>query len=211
MPLAGFERSRPDQIAWQAASLREVAGRGCVARGQDGGAALEVFVHSPDRDGLFAAIVPRSIAWLPVSRRACRRPRDMVFDSFEVVPTDARQSHRGGVDAPLAGVGRFGDSVRPTRAPAAAPASFPPRRSVSAISPVEVQGGRFSLVCNDRPGLLADVTQVRQRKLRVHDARIAPSASAPRTCSDHRPAHQPLDETQQQALRDCSPPRWRKQ
>ena len=33
---------------------------------------------------------------------------------------------------------------------------------------------RMSLVCTDRPGLLAGIAQVlRQRRLRVHDARIA--------------------------------------
>ena len=33
---------------------------------------------------------------------------------------------------------------------------------------------RLSLVCTDRPGLLADIAQVlRQHRLRVHDARIA--------------------------------------
>ncbi|HZH42557.1 MAG TPA: [protein-PII] uridylyltransferase, partial [Lysobacter sp.] len=60
MPEASFQRARPDQIAWHAEVLRgsdphatRVAVR---ALGAQGGA-YEVFVHSPDRDGLFAAIV----------------------------------------------------------------------------------------------------------------------------------------------------------
>ena len=62
----------------------------------------------------------------------------------------------------------------------------------------------LSLVCNDRPGLLADVAQVlRQQGLRVHDARIATFGERAEDVfqiTDQR--NQPLDETQQQALRE---------
>ena len=63
----------------------------------------------------------------------------------------------------------------------------------------------LSLVCTDRPGLLADVTQVlRAQSLRVHDARIATFGERAEDVfqiTDRR--DQPLDETQQQALREA--------
>ena len=63
----------------------------------------------------------------------------------------------------------------------------------------------LSLVCTDRPGLLADVAQVlREQKLRVHDARIATFGERAEDVfqiTDQR--DQPLDDTQQQALREA--------
>src|SRR3546814_10703608 len=55
--------------------------------------ALEVFVHSPDRDGLFAAIVI-SLDRLGVQiqqARALDGPGGTIFDSFQVLPVDTRQ------------------------------------------------------------------------------------------------------------------------
>src|SRR3546814_4044046 len=55
--------------------------------------ALEVFVHSPDRDGLFAAIVI-SLDRLGVQiqqARALDGPGGTIFDSFQVLPGDTRQ------------------------------------------------------------------------------------------------------------------------
>src|SRR5690606_37940160 len=58
MPALSFQRGRPDQLAWQAASLRGLAAGDTRVQVRAVAAhtgALEVFVHSPDRDGLFAA------------------------------------------------------------------------------------------------------------------------------------------------------------
>ena len=94
MPAAGFLRSRPDQLAWQATVMRTIADRRC--RGQRTRAvrqagALEVFVHSPDRDGLFAAIVATldRLGCAIQQARLLDGPAGNVFDIFEVVPTDA--------------------------------------------------------------------------------------------------------------------------
>ena len=63
----------------------------------------------------------------------------------------------------------------------------------------------LSLVCNDRPGLLADVAcALRDQGLRVHDARIATFGERAEDVfqiTDGRDL--PLDETQQQALRQA--------
>jgi [protein-PII] uridylyltransferase len=215
MPQVGFERSRPDQIAWQAASLREVAiGEGCVrARPVSGNAAaMEVFVHSPDRDGLFAAIVATldRLGLAIQQARVLDGPHDMVFDSFEVVPSDPRQAPNAEeierrLSQALAG---SLDDIRPARR--AQPRHLRHFRINVQIGFDNVSGGSagrtmLSLVCNDRPGLLADVAQVlRQQKLRVHDARIATFGERAEDVfqiTDQR--DQPLDETQQQALREA--------
>jgi [protein-PII] uridylyltransferase len=217
MPQVGFERSRPDQIAWQAASLREVViGEGCVhARPvSDNEGALEVFVHSPDRDGLFAAIVATldRLGLAIQQARVLDGPHDMVFDSFEVVPADAR--HMPGAEEverrltqALAG---SLDSIKPTRR--TQPRHLRHFRIAAQIGFDNIAGGvagrtMLSLVCTDRPGLLADVAQVlRQQKLRVHDARIATFGERAEDVfqiTDQR--DQPLDETQQQALREALP------
>lgn len=215
MPQVGFERSRPDQIAWQAISLRDVAaGEGCVrVRPVSGNAAaLEVFVHSPDRDGLFAAIVATldRLGLAIQQARVLDGPHDMVFDSFEVVPSDPR--HMPGAEEielrlsqALAG---SLDTIRPARR--TQPRHLRHFRINAQIGFDKVPGGSagrtmLSLVCNDRPGLLADVAQVlRQQKLRVHDARIATFGERAEDVfqiTDQR--NQPLDETQQQALREA--------
>ena len=67
----------------------------------------------------------------------------------------------------------------------------------------------LSLVCTDRPGLLADVAQaLRNQSMRVHDARIATFGERAEdvfqitaTTSDGR--DRPLDPTRQQALSEA--------
>ena len=213
MPQIGFERSRPDQIAWQAASLRDVAaGESCVrARPVSGdAAALEVFVHSPDRDGLFAAIVATldRLGFAIQQARILDGPHSMVFDSFEVVPADPRHNPSAEeVESCLSqALSRSLESIRPTRR--TQPRHLRHFRIAAQIGFDRVTGGKdgrtmLSLVCTDRPGLLADVAQVlRRQQLRVHDARIATFGERAEDVfqiTDQR--DQPLDETQQQGLR----------
>jgi [protein-PII] uridylyltransferase len=67
----------------------------------------------------------------------------------------------------------------------------------------------LSLVCTDRPGLLADVTEVlRDQSLSVHDARIATFGERAEdvfqiTRTDADGERRPLDDAQQQALREA--------
>ena len=216
MPETGFLRGRPDQIAWQAVSLRAVeVGEACVrARPLAAHAgALEVFVHSPDRDGLFAAIVATlDRCGLAIQHaRVLDGPRGMVFDSFEVIPADARtvplpEDVERRLATALAG---SLDAVKPARR------SQPRHLRHFRIAPqigfdvLATGEGRtlLSLVCTDRPGLLADVAQaLRSRSLRVHDARIATFGERAEdvfqiTAITPDGRDLPLDEPQQQALR----------
>lgn len=221
MPEIAFQRGRPDQIAWQAASLRGIAlgdtrvrARPVSAHGGAHAGALEVFVHSPDRDGLFAAIVATldRLGLAIQQARVLDGPHGAIFDTFEVVPTDPRQPPTAEdverrLEATLAGPL---ERIKPARraqprhlrhfriVPQIVFASFNKDEAASART-------TLSLVCTDRPGLLADVAQtLRKQRLRVYDARIATFGERAEDVfqiTDGR--DRALDETQQQALRDA--------
>ncbi|WP_133478102.1 [protein-PII] uridylyltransferase [Cognatilysobacter segetis] len=216
MPDIGFQRARPDQIAWQAQALLALGARDtCVAvRPLADAGALEVFVHSPDRDGLFAAIVITldRLGLAIAQARVLDGPGGRVFDSFQVVPADARRqsaadavAHRltQVLDGPL-------DALRPARR--AQPTHLRHFRIVPRIGFDDVATPPrtlLSLVCTDRPGLLADVALVlREQRMRVHDARVATFGERAEdvfqiTRVDADGNDEPLDEPHQQALHDA--------
>lgn len=181
-PEYSFLRARPDQIAWQALALRDSEpGQVVVAvRSLDAGDhALEVFVHSPDRDGLFAAIViSLDRLGLEIQQaRALDGPGATIFDSFQVLPGDTRQPPSvADIERRLAGT-LSGPLERIHPARRTQPRHLRHFRIVPRIQFDDgADGGQtvLSLVCTDRPGLLADIAHVlRARRLRVQDARIA--------------------------------------
>ena len=181
-PEYSFLRARPDQIAWQALALRDrEPGQVVVAvRSLDAGDhALEVFVHSPDRDGLFAAIViSLDRLGLEIQQaRALDGPGATIFDSFQVLPGDTRQPPSvADIERRLAGA-LSGPLERIHPARRTQPRHLRHFRIVPRIQFDDgADGGQtvLSLVCTDRPGLLADIAHVlRARRLRVQDARIA--------------------------------------
>src|SRR5690606_36940393 len=89
-----------DQVAWQASALRDAAPGDTVVQVRplvQHSGALEVFVHSPDRDGLFAAIVAtldRMGLAIQQARVLDGPPGDdgrgTIFDTFEVLPPEGR-------------------------------------------------------------------------------------------------------------------------
>ncbi|MCC8364605.1 [protein-PII] uridylyltransferase [Lysobacter sp. A6] len=187
MPDETFLRARPDQIAWQATVVRgsqpggmRVSARTLNAPGAARVGALEVFVLSPDRDGLFAAIVATlDRAGLAIMQaRLFDGPDGRVFDTFEVLPAEgqrmiAAEEVERRLSAALATHDL--DTIKPVKRNQ--PRHLRHFRIAPQIGFSDTADGRrtlVSLVCTDRPGLLADVTQVfRAQRLRVHDARIA--------------------------------------
>jgi [protein-PII] uridylyltransferase len=214
LPEQVFLRSRADAVAWQALQLRDAADDALRVAVRQVGAqagALEVFVRSPDRDGLFAAIVATlDRASLVIQQaRLLDGPGDTVFDTFEVLPAEgqrvlpAAEIERRLVQA-LAAPSL--DAVKPTRR--AQPRHLRHFRLVPQIGFGDTADGRrtvLSLVCTDRPGLLADVTRtLRGQRLRVHDARIATFGERAEDVfhiTDER--DRPLGDPQRQALREA--------
>jgi len=183
MPEESFLRERPEQLAWQAQALSGHAPGGILVRARalaEGDAhALRVFVHSPDRDGLFAAIVATldRLGLAIQHARLLDGPNATVFDTFVVLPADPRRPVAAAdiesrLGATLAGAL---DAVRPARR--SAPRHLRHFRIAPQAQFADSADGRrtvLSLVCTDRPGLLADIAQLlRAHRLRVHDARIA--------------------------------------
>ncbi|MDN8642953.1 [protein-PII] uridylyltransferase [Stenotrophomonas indicatrix] len=180
MPDEGFIRLRPEQLAWQAAALIPIKqGQTLVKvrRISVDDPALEVFVHSPDRDGLFAAIVMTlDRKGYGIHRaRVLDGPADTIFDNFEVSPAD---TFADGSSANLEAALRealSGDLARLRPSRRVVPRQLRHFRFAPRIEFRDEPGAtRFALVAPDRPGLLADVAFVlRNQGLRVQDARIA--------------------------------------
>ena len=214
MPAESFLRERAEQLAWQAAALQDKAPGDTVVRVRElagHAGAFEVFVHSPDRDGLFASIVitlDRLLGLAIQQARALDGPNDTIFDSFEVVNADPRyapgaaqieRSLAAALSGPL-------ESIRPSRR--TQPRHLRHFRIAPQVAFDRSPDGRrsvLSVVCTDRPGLLADLAHVlRAQHLRVHDARIATFGErAEDVFLIGDASDQALDDTQQQALRDA--------
>jgi [protein-PII] uridylyltransferase len=181
MPDECFLRFRPEQLAWQALSLYEVALGDTLVRARRAAPdndALEVFVYSPDRDGVFAAIVTTlDRKGYGIHRaRVLDAPHGAIFDTFEVLPADAfAEPDPERLAAALAQVLAGDLQVRTSRR--VVPRQLRHFRFAPRIEFKDAADGRrtrLSLVAPDRPGLLADLSQVlREQHLRVHDARIA--------------------------------------
>lgn len=212
LPAAAWHNAEPALLLWQCQTLAAApdARHHVAVRhfGQRQGGGLEVFVHSPDRDGLFAALV----ATLDRAGLAIQEARLMhgdagdVFDTFQVLPQDARRP----VDAAQVEAALRAVLALPSLAAVRAPKRSIPRQLRHFRLPTRVAfqphpGGRGSvmqLVANDRPGLLAEVAAViRAQGLRVHEARIATFGERVEdsfVLSQGQDA--PLDASQQQAL-----------
>ena len=183
-PEESFLRYRPEQVAWQ---TRGVAGLASprqplvLARPMDEQRALEVFVYSPDRDGLFAAVTATldRMGLSVIAARVLNSESGMSLDSFQVLATEQQRTDPAELAVMIekrlgAILARGSDQVRPSRRAL-------PRLLRHFRVPVRIEFGeqgpersQLTLVCTDRPGLLAEIAVLfRQHRVRVHDARIA--------------------------------------
>lgn len=182
MPDENFLRSRPEQIAWQATALHGTVPPAPVVAaraipGRDGRDGLDVLVHMPDRDGLFAAIVITldRLGMSVLQARVLDGPDGTIFDTFHVLPAEQRQAPQPALLAAALARALAGDLDRILPARRSQPRHLRHFRVAPQLDFTDMAGGtRIGLVCTDRPGLLADVARVlREHRLRVHDARIA--------------------------------------
>jgi [protein-PII] uridylyltransferase len=213
MPDENFLRSRPDQIAWHAAALQAAqSGDAVVAAramaGRDGRGGLDLLIHLPDQDGLFAAIVIAldRLGMSVLQARVLDGPDGTIFDTFHVLPVDARQAPDPARLAENLARALAGDLAQMRPARRSQPRHLQHFRIVPHLDFTEIGGGtRIGLICTDRPGLLADVARVlREQRLRVHDARIATFGARAEDLllvSDEH--NQPLAAERRDALRDA--------
>ena len=180
-PEASFLRHRPAQLAWQARAIGQADADGIVVavnpQSARGGSS-ELFVCAPDRDGLFAAIAATldRLGLNVVAARLLIAADGRVFDTFEVLDGGSALAPARARD--LAGALRHLLEA-PNLVARVARRSLPRRlrhfQRPPQVEFVDVDGiTQLSLVCSDRPGLLAEIAQaLRDARVRVHDARIA--------------------------------------
>lgn len=208
-PELSFLRHRPEQIAWQTAAILHskgsmplIAVHPLSIRGS-----TELFVYTPDRDGLFASVTAMldRLHFSVVEARVLSSPTGMALDTFLLLEADSQQ--------PASPLRAEELHQRLQRALAQPGLIQPPRRSMSRhlrhfqMSPridFKLVGERtqMALVCSDRPGLLAAVAQVMAAcDVRVHDARIATFGERVEDFFQLTDRHDaPLAETQQERL-----------
>jgi len=180
-PQLSFLRHRPEQIAWQTAAILRAQGavplvavEPLSVRGS-----TELFVYTPDRDGLFATVTAMldRLRFSVMESRILSSPTGMALDTFLLLDADSQQPATAARAEEL--------QQRLQRALAQAVGVQPSKRSMSRhqkhfqVTPkisFHAAGGRtqLALAGTDRPGLLAAVAQVMlSEDVRVHDARIA--------------------------------------
>ena len=180
-PRLSFLRHRPEQIAWQTAAILRAQGavplvavEPLSVRGS-----TELFVYTPDRDGLFATVTAMldRLRFSVMESRVLSSPTGMALDTFLLLEADSQQPASAARAEEL--------QQRLQRALAQSVGVQPSKRSMSRhqkhfqMTPkisFHAAGGRtqMALVGTDRPGLLAAVAQVMLGEdVRVHDARIA--------------------------------------
>jgi [protein-PII] uridylyltransferase len=208
-PQLSFLRHRPEQIAWQTAAILGASGalplvavQPLSVRGS-----TELFVYTPDRDGLFATVtaVLDRLHFSVMESRILGSPTGMALDTFLLLEADTQQPASEARAQEL--------QQRLQRALAQSAGEQPSKRGMSRhqkhfqMTPrisFHAAGGRtqLALVGNDRPGLLAAVAQVMlQTQTRVHDARIATFGERVEDFFQLTDRHDaPLDEARQQQL-----------
>lgn len=208
-PQLSFLRHRPEQIAWQTGAILRAYGEVplvAVHRLSVRGS-TELFVYTPDRDGLFATVtaVLDRLRFSVMESRILSSPTGMALDTFQLLEADSQQP------ASMARAEELQQRLQ--RALAQSAGVQPSKRGMSRhqkhfqMTPkisFHAAGDRtqLALVGTDRPGLLAAVAQVMlNTDVRVHDARIATFGERVEDFFQLTNRHNaPLDTSQQERL-----------
>ena len=208
-PQLSFLRHRPEQIAWQTAAILRAQGavplvavHPLSVRGS-----TELFVYTPDRDGLFATVtaVLDRLRFSVMESRILSSPTGMALDTFLLLDADSQQ--------PVSVARAEELQQRLQRALTQSSGVQPSKRGMSRhqkhfqMTPqisFHAAGDRtqLALIGADRPGLLAAVAQVMlHTEVRVHDARIATFGERVEDFFQLTDRHNaPLDTAQQERL-----------
>ncbi|MFT3805653.1 [protein-PII] uridylyltransferase [Arenimonas sp.] len=177
-PDEAFLRYRPEQLVWQTQGILAHPSHASqvLVRSHETVGSYEVFVRTPDRNGLFAALVATldRLGLSVLDARILTASDGHALDNFQVqAGNHAVEPVR--IAQTLLGALRDPAIVKPAKR--ALPRQLRHFRVPVRVEFDTVEEGRrmrLSLVCTDRPGLLADIAYtLRLHGLRVHDARIA--------------------------------------
>jgi [protein-PII] uridylyltransferase len=214
-PDTALLRQRPESLAWQVAVILESPGAQTVVavRPPDVRGGTEVFVRTPDRDGVFAAVAAAldRLRLDVVAARVMTSRDGHVLDTFTVLEAGAQtpvSTERAAEsrEALLRVLGAATLRTQPARRNLTRRLRHfqrPPR--------IDFRVGegraltRLALVCSDRPGLLVSIAQAfLDAGVRVHDARIATFGDQVEDFFELSDRHDaPLDASLQTALREA--------
>lgn len=184
-PEQSFWRYTPDQMRWltQAIVASGRPGQPLVAvRAVGGGGTREIFVRMPDQEGIFATITSMldrmDLSVIAARIMTCKSGNTL--DTFQVL--DMRKEEQDAMTRNLEiqmalTMALSEKPLKPRLARRRATREqrlfkFPPQIAFETRS--DDAGTQLSLVCPDRPGLLASVAHAfRDADVRVHSARIA--------------------------------------
>lgn len=212
LPDESFLRYAPEQLVWQIESILDTQTLPCVAvRAHRQGDAFEVFVHAKDQQGLLANVaVSIDRAQLVIAEARIVTSADgFSLNTFRVV-----NAHTG-TDDPKQRAKNITQSVRDALQTGWQPPAqrMLPRRMKAFHVPIRVafqtilssEKTQMTLICSDRPGLLAHVSELLWRQqINVHDARIATYGERAEDFFTLTNAQgKPLDEPEQATLHDA--------
>jgi [protein-PII] uridylyltransferase len=183
-PDTALLRQRAEVLAWQVAALLDDAAAQTVVavRNPDVRGGTEVFVCTPDRDGVFAAVAATldRLRLDVVAARVMTSRDGRALDTFTVLEAGTQlpaPPERAGAlrDALLRALGAATLRTQPARRSLTRRLRHfqrPPRMDFAGDEGRPLT--RLALVCSDRPGLLVAIAQAfLDAGVRVHDARIA--------------------------------------
>jgi [protein-PII] uridylyltransferase len=179
-PDDAFLRYRVEQLIWQIQSViagldRDHDHEHTIAIRSHDADRLEIFIRTPDQDGLFAALVATldRLSLSVLDARILNSKDGYALDNFQLQLNEGARLDVDVFRHALLRAIQSPQNIRPAK-------RATPRRLKHFKIPVKVEFSaassltRMSLLCNDRPGLLAIVADVlRAQRIRVHDARIA--------------------------------------
>ena len=212
-PDTALLRQPPDSLAWQASALLQAPdARTVVAiRPPDVRGGTEVFVCTPDRDGVFAAVAATldRLRLDVVAARVMSSHDGRALDTFTVLeagtqlPVPAERAS-GLHDTLVRALGAPTLRTQPARRGLTRRLRHfqrPPRIDFHGEESQRLT--RLALVCSDRPGLLVAIAQAfRDVGVRVHDARIATFGDQVEDFFELSDRHDaPLDGSLQESLR----------
>ncbi|HEX5961809.1 MAG TPA: [protein-PII] uridylyltransferase [Rhodanobacteraceae bacterium] len=214
-PEVALLRQRPGVLAWQVAAVLEAGDAATVVavRPPDVRGGTEVFVATPDRDGVFAAVVATldRMRLDVVAARVMTSRDGRALDAFTVL--------EAGTQAPAPSERTAELRTTLTRVLGAANLRTAPAhrgltrrlRHFQRPPRIDFHGDdgqpftRLALTCSDRPGLLVAIAQAfLDVGVRVRDARIATFGDQVEDFFELSDRHDaPLDATLQKALREA--------
>lgn len=214
-PDAALLRQRPELLAWQVNAVLSSGGTSTVVvvRPPDVRGGTELFVCTPDRDGVFAAVAATldRLRLDVVAARVMSSRDGRALDTFTVLEAGAQAPVPAERAADLQGALERVLGAPVLRTQPAHRGLTRRLRHFQRPPRIDFHGGdgqpltRLALVCSDRPGLLVAIAQAfLDARVRVHDARIATFGDQVEDFFELSDSHNaPLGEARQQSLREA--------